>query len=130
MIYAFIRSFIGGLGRALMDFYIDNSLVINSLILCYGLLVFTAHRNYYMVLEKIILDLREGNQKFANSQIKKLSAKEYDGLRWERIKRRVWFPLLSEPKKFTFQIVTEKNLKKVFSLDELNHILQGAYRKK
>jgi len=130
MIYAFIRSLIGEVGRAILGFYVENSLGINTLVLCYGLLEFIAHRNYYMVLEKIILDLRENNQKFANSQIKKVSTKEYERLRWEMIRHKIWFPLLSEPQKATIQACTIKNLNKIFSLNKLNQLLQEANRKK
>jgi len=51
MINAFIRSSIGSLGRAIMDFYIENSLIINAIILMYAFLVFIGHRNYYIAVD-------------------------------------------------------------------------------
>ncbi|MDP2965406.1 MAG: hypothetical protein Q8N39_05120 [Pelolinea sp.] len=124
MIYAFIRSFIGGFGRALMDFYIANSLVINGLLLGYALIVFISHRNYFLALERIIVELgliKEGEK---NKLIRKVNSSDYTGLQWDKVRKGIWFPFISEPKKWTFRFCTTHYIKSEFSLEKINQFIK------
>jgi hypothetical protein len=124
MIYAFIRAYIGGFGRALMDFYIANSLVINGLILGYALIVFISQRNYYFALERIIIELgiiKEGEK---NKLIRKVNSTDYSGLQFDKVRKGIWFPFISEPKKWTFKFCTANYLKSEFSLEKINQFIK------
>jgi hypothetical protein len=130
MIYAFVRSLIGSFGRALMDFYIQNSLWINALILGYALLVVFAHRNYYIVLEKIFTQLRSSNEKFQREGLVKLTTNDYKKIDWQEIHRSVKFPLISEPKSWGIHLTGESFFQKQFTLEKLNEFLKSARNRK
>lgn len=124
MIYAFLRGFIGGFGRALMDFYIAYSLVINGLLLGYALIVFISHRNYFFALERIIVELgliKEGEK---DKLVRKVNSSDYKGLQWDKVRKGIWFPFISEPKKWTFRFCTTEYLKSEFSLEKINKFIK------
>ncbi|MCJ7520258.1 MAG: hypothetical protein MUO42_11390 [Anaerolineaceae bacterium] len=123
MIFAFIRSSIGSLGRAILDFYIANSLVINAIILLYALLVFIAHRNYFYALEKIFIQLAPSDVE--KKPLRKINPSQYNALAWNTLRKLIRFPLISEPKKWTFRYCTTGYLKKEFSLEKLNQFLKS-----
>ena len=123
MIFSFVRSLIGNFGRALMDFYINNGLLINGIILFYALLVFIAHRNYLIALEKIIIELRASNDNLQDKKIEKIIDSQYNNIRWGEVKKVIWFPFISEPKKWIFSVCTINYLKTEFSLEKINQIL-------
>jgi hypothetical protein len=126
MIYAFVRSLIGSFGRALMDFYIQNSLWVNALILGYALLVVFAHRNYYITLERIFTQLRSTNEKFQRDGLIKLTSSDYKKIDWQEIRRSVKFPLVSEPKSWGVNLTSESLFQKQFTLEKLNEFLKTA----
>ena len=105
MIFAIIRSNIGFFGRALMDFYIANSFLINILILFYALLVYVSQRKYLFVLHKIFtsLDLimkREGKEVL----LRKVNKSEHKKISWDQLRRQIWFPLIAAPGKLFFRL--------------------------
>ena len=119
-----VRSMIGVFGRALMDFYIANSLVINGLILGYALIVYISQRNYFFALERIIVELgliKEGEK---NKLIRKVNSSDYTRLKWDMVRKGIWFPFISEPKKWTFRFCTTNYLKSEFSLDKINQFIK------
>lgn len=130
MIYAFIRSFIGGFGRALMDFYIQNSLWINTLILGYALLVVISHRNYFVMLEKIFTQIRSSSDKFSKEGIIRLTDGDYKKLDWEIVRNQIRFPLVSEPGSWGVKLVNQSFLKKEFTIEKLNGLLKTIQMKK
>jgi hypothetical protein len=124
MIYAFIRNYIGGFGRALMDFYVANSLVINGLILGYALIVFLSHRNYFFALEKIIVELgliKEGEK---NKLVRKVNSTDLTSLMWDKVRKAIWFPFISEPKKWTFRFFSADYLKSEFTQEKINQFIK------
>ncbi len=130
MIYAFVRSLIGNFGRALMDFYIENSLWINGLILGYALLVVFAHRNYFAALEKIFLHLRSSNEKLQREGLVKLTENDHKKINWTEIHSQVKFPLISPPKSWGLKLSSAALLQKEFSLENLNEFLKAAHTRK
>jgi hypothetical protein len=130
MIYAFIRSWIGSFGRALMDFYIQNSLWINALILGYALLVVVSHRNYFNALEKILLHLRFNNQKFSREGISKLTTNDYRMIDWDEVKKSIKFPLVSEPKSWGVKAINQSYLSQEFTMEKLNEFIKTAKKQK
>lgn len=130
MIYAFIRSLIGNFGRALMDFYMQNSLWINALILGYALVVVFAHRNYYIALEKIFIHLRSSNEKFQRNALIRLTTDDLNKIDWQQIRCSVKFPLISEPKSWGVHWTNESFFQKQFTLEKLNEFLKVAHKGK
>lgn len=126
MIFAFIRSSIGSFGRALMDFYIANSFIINGLILLYAFIVFSAQRNYFFVLKSIFIELGLIKENEKNKLKRKINSADYKNLQWEKIRKAVWFPLISAPKKWTFQFCTTEFLMTEFSLEKINQFVKDA----
>jgi len=123
LIFAFVRSLIGNFGRRLMDFYIQNSLLINSLVLLYGLVVFISRRNYFVILEKLILEIKSKNPKFEKSVIKKISKRDYESISWETVRGEIKFPLFAAPKKWKLCVSSEKKIQEEFTIDVINNML-------
>jgi hypothetical protein len=124
MIYAFIRNYIGGFGRALMDFYVANSLVINGLILGYALIVFMSHRNYLYAIEKIIIELGLIKSGEKTKLVRKVNSTDLSRLQWDKVSKNIWFPFISEPKKLTFRFFTDKYLKLEFTQEKINQFIK------
>ena len=123
MIFAFVRSLIGSVGRAIMDFYIANSLVINSAILLYAVLVFLARRNYYFILNAILLET--GLLETGKSALKKtkLTKTDFAKINWDLLKSKVKFPFLALPRKWTLRLATKDVLLKQFSMENVNALV-------
>ena len=76
MVDAIIRSTIGDWGSALLDFYREYSLIINSVIFLYAMVVVFSRRTYYGMLDTLVprlMDTYEKEFKGRNSdQIQKI----------------------------------------------------------
>ena len=113
-----------------MDFYIHYSLIINSLILGYALLVVFAHRNYYVALEKIFSEIRSTNKKFTQKGITKVTTADHKNVNWDEIRKLIKFPFISEPRKWTIRFLKLEYLQQEFSVETLNGFLKEARIKK
>jgi hypothetical protein len=128
MIYAFIRGYIGGIGRAILDFYIANSLVINAIVLAYGLMVYLAHISYLsayrLVLEKLGVNIEKamktkGRKKYSSADL------NYRNLAWDEVRKAYWFPFIAPPKNWAIRLKTERVLRNHFSADNLAQLLNN-----
>ena len=117
MIFAFIRSSIGSFGRAIMDFYIENSLIINAIILMYAFLVFIGHRNYYIAVDVI---MKEAGIDLKSKKKMRFSQSALEKIEWGNIKKSIRLPFVSIPKKWGLFLCDEKFLKKEFTAEKLN----------
>ena len=131
MIYAFIRSYIGGFGRALMDFYIANSFVINAIVLIYGLLVYLAHisylKAYRFTLEKLGVDLTPMEK---DKPAKIPTRLDFTKLDWHEIARTYWFPLIAPPRSLWINIKTLAVLQHYFGKEQITALLKTPQEKK
>ena len=121
MILTIARSYIGSFGRTLMDTYIANSFFINMVILLYALIVYVAQRNYLFVLHKFFTHLnliKELDEK--NILLRKINKSDYKNFSWTQLRKRVWFPLIAAPGKWTFRICTTKYLEEEFTVKKIN----------
>ncbi len=129
MIYAFIRGYIGGFGRMLLDFYEANSLIVNAIVLAYGLCVYLAHisylKAYRLLLETLGVKL-EGSTK-SNYSKNKL---DYEKVDWNSLRRAYFFPLVSEPRSFLLKIKTNPVLRKLFNEQKVRGMLKTAEQSK
>jgi len=125
MIYAFIRGYIGGFGRMLLDFYEANSFVINAIILAYGACVYLAHISYLKAYRRILESLGiklEGSVK-SNYSIRK---EGYASLDWDAMRRSYFFPLVCEPRSFLVRFKTNPVLRNLFTEEKIRGMLQAA----
>ncbi len=131
MIFAFIRSYIGGFGRALMDFYIAHSFIINAIILGYGLLVYLAHisylKAYRFVLEKLGVDLAPVEK---NKPARIPAHLDFSKLDWDEIARTYWFPLIAPPRRWWMTFKTQAVLEHYFGEEQITTLLKQYKEKK
>lgn len=120
-IVAFIRGMIGNFGSSALDFYLQNSYVINGLILLYALLVVGARRSYqasWRVLSKAV-DARYHSyiQEKKRTQLERaLSRVE---LPWQEALQASHFPLITAPRGIWVYPRTLKTLRRLFEAHRL-----------
>lgn len=121
MFDAIIRGTLGEAGGAILDFYISNSLWINTIFLLYALVVVFAKRGYAEVKAAIKNDLinQFGEQVFSKSEKNFIKALERYQINWEAIAKQTKIPIISEEKSLVFWIKTPASLKKFFVPEKL-----------
>jgi hypothetical protein len=128
MLYAFIRGFIGGMGRAILDFYVANSLYINAIILAYALCVVLANQSYALGLHQIKIELEKSGKKLKNRSLLELkSALEDNSFPWRKVQASYWFPLITTPRRILMFPKNINKLKKIFNAEIL---MQGGRKQK
>lgn len=126
MIFAIIRSSIGSYGRAMMDFYIANSFPINAIILLYALIVFVSQRNYLFALHEIFVDLALIKEGEKGVLLRKVSKSDHQKISWDQLRKRVWFPLIAVPGRWTFQVCTTKYFIEEFTVEKINSFIDKS----
>jgi len=129
MVFVIIRSFIGSVGRAMMDFYIANSFIINGILLFYALVVYVSHRNYLNVLQKIFIELDLIKDGEKDKLIRKLSNADYKKISWEELRKKIWFPLISPPGKMSIRFCTTKYIMDEFTAENINSYINQIKKK-
>lgn len=129
MIYAFIRGYIGGFGRAILDFYLANSFVINALVLVYGLCVYLAHISYLsayrLVLQKLGINLKTALKNKRKKKPYSSSKLDFQQVSWDEVRRSFWFPFIAPPKRLLITLKTNGELRKNFSADNVAQLLNS-----
>ena len=129
MVYAFIRVFIGGLGRAILDFYVANSLYINAIILAYALCVVLANQSYSLGLRQIKMELEKSDKKLYKFSLRELQKSlNSRSFPWVQVQHSFWFPLIISPHRFLVFPKNLNSLKMIFTPDRL--IAEGQKQKK
>lgn len=127
MIDAFVRSFLGEWGGALLDFYLANSLWINALLLLYAGVVVFARRNYWQTLAAILSNLQErygeSLQKKTRAELKSLL--QMGELPWDKLLEGQWFPFIAVPKGFLIRIRNRETLQQLFNADILSEVFHA-----
>lgn len=124
LIFAFVRSLIGSVGRAIMDFYLANSLIINSIVLFYGLLVFIGRRNYSYILHLALSEAGIYDSEESRFLKKKLSRQDYEKIDWAAVRKQARIPYFVLPKKWLLVFTSEDQLTKKIQLDEINSLIE------
>jgi hypothetical protein len=125
MIYAFIRGYVGGFGRMLLDFYLANSFVINAFVLIYGACVYLAHISYLRAYRFILESLGVKLDTNAKGKGKKISKPlDFNRIDWDQTRRTYFFPLVSEPKSIWFRIKTNTTLRTLFNEENIKQMLK------
>lgn len=132
MVGPFIEAILGDVGRAILYFYRDNSLIINTLVLIYGLFMFITWNNLVRIYRYLIVEMakaahtsEELNRKKSNKKIRDII-----GVPWEKAVEASPFPFIARmgaliPRRKTVNnlqlLLDEKDL-----ADKTLKALQGA----
>ncbi len=103
-----------------MDFYLANSLIINSAVLLYGFLVFLGRRNYFFILNIILTETGVIDNNDSKLKKKKLDTSTYEKIDWRAIRKKMRLPFFTLPKKWAIKFNSENRIKSVFSQEEIN----------
>lgn len=59
MLRTLVAMMLGPIGMKLLEFYIEHSILINSIAMLYGILLTISHINYKRILDQVLLRIRE-----------------------------------------------------------------------
>jgi hypothetical protein len=121
MIDVLVRGFLGEWGQAILDFYQQNSVWINAIILLYFLIVILSQNNYKQTLTSLILAIEEKypgqfDKKTSKEIIRILGKKE---LPWQAVINTSKWPFIATPRQFYPQARNESSLKKLITIEIL-----------
>lgn len=121
MFDAIIRGTLGNFGSAILDFYIDYALWINSVLLFYALILMVAKRGYTRIKEvikhELIAHYGEGIAgKNERNFIKAVGRFRFD---WQAIAKETKIPILSTEKALYFRLKSPVFLKKHFTAEKI-----------
>ena len=132
MVGPFLEAFMGDLYISILYFYQDNSLILSSIILAYGLFMFAAWNNLLRIYRFLIVEMakdahtsEELNRKKSNKKIRKII-----GVPWEKAVEASPFPFIARIGALVPKRKTVENLQLLFDEKELADnvlkALQGA----
>lgn len=132
MVGPFIEAMLGEVGRAILYFYRDNSLIINSIVLVYGLFMFITWNNLVRIYRFLIVEMAkeahtsdELNRKKSNKKIRDII-----GVPWEKAVEVSPFPFIARIGALIPRRKTVENLKLLLDekdlADKTLKALQGA----
>jgi hypothetical protein len=121
MFDAIIRGTLGNFGSAILDFYIDYALWINSVLLFYALFLMVAKRGYTRIKEvikhELIAHYGEGiSGKNERNFIKAVERFQFD---WQALAKETKSPILSPEKALYFRSKSPAFLKKHFTPEKI-----------
>lgn len=121
MFDAIIRGTLGNFGSAILDFYIDYALWINSVLLFYALILLLAKRGYTRIKEAIknalIHHYGEAiSGKNERNFIKAVERFEFD---WRLLAKEAKMPILSPEKALYFRVKSPAFLEKHFTPEKI-----------
>jgi hypothetical protein len=132
MVGPFIEALMGDVGRAILYFYQDNALVINTVILLYGVFMFYCWNNLLRIYRFLIVEMakeahtsEELNRKKSNKKIRDII-----GVPWEKAIETSPFPYVARIGALLPKKKTVENLQTYFDekelADQVLKALQGA----
>lgn len=132
MVGPFIEAMMGDVGRAILYFYQDNALIINVVVLIYGLFMFAAWNNLIRIYRFLIVEMaraahtsEELNRKKSNKKIRKII-----GVPWEKAIETSPFPFIARIGAIVPKRKTVENLQLLFDekdlADKALKAIQGA----
>jgi hypothetical protein len=132
MVGPFLEALMGDVGRAILYFYRDNALVINAVILIYGVFMFASWQNLVRIYRFLVVEIAkdahlsdELNRKKSNKKIRKII-----GIPWERAIEQSPFPYIARMGALIPKRKSVENLQSLFDekdlADQALKALQGA----
>ena len=111
MLKIFVSLLLGSWGLKILNLYIENSAILNSIVFLYGIILVSSHVNYKRIINRWI----ERNYIIKNGKQKK---KKYNVFWEDEIKENSFFPLIAGQTSFITRRTTVKNLKKYLEKDK------------
>ena len=130
MVDAMLRGILGDYGEFVLDFYLENSLVINAILLFYAIIVSFSYRSYRSALTVLLNHLQENyTEKLQKKTTKELVyLLEKIDLPWQAALDAFRFPLIAQPRKLLPKVKNMEKLKELISIsvlaDQLKTILE------
>jgi hypothetical protein len=121
MINAYVRSLLGEWGSTVLDFYLENSLWINGILLLYVLIIVLSRRNYSITLYSLCTSLKTKYNSQVNGKNRKQLEKTLHkiDIPWDDALRSSKFPLITSPRGLLPQYKSTKTLQHIYSNDTL-----------
>jgi hypothetical protein len=120
MLDIIIRGTLGELGTAILDFYIENVIWINGIILLYALVLMLARKGYNQIKQGVQTELvsQFGKDVFVKSEKNFKKVMERANLDWDALAKQTRMPIISANKSFFFKVKSPDVLKDLFSADK------------
>lgn len=124
---AITRGLLGDFGSRILDFYIENALWINAIILLYAVSLILAKQGYAKITQIIKMELvavygeevQNKNVRWFNKTL------ERSPLDWREISKKTWIPIVSNKKSSGWFIKTPNALKKSFPPEKVHDLFHG-----
>lgn len=97
----------GPVGRAVIDFYLANHLILNSLVVLYGLILVVAHRNMKSIEQSILDSCGHGS---LNEETISFLRNQEEPTYWTNLFAAVKLPIISASKSMIFHRVNRDNV--------------------
>ena len=121
MVRAFIEGMLGEVGRQILYFYEANALVINSVVLTYGVFIYASWMNLVRIYRFLIVEMATAAHTSEELNRKKTNKKIRDtiGIPWEKAVDQAPFPFIARTGGLLPRRNTVENLKFYFSEKDL-----------
>jgi hypothetical protein len=131
IVQGIIKGFIGNWGMKVVEFYYNNSLWINGIILLYALVIFIAWKNYRIVSDFLINNISEQLAPKAKTWSKSEVTRNLKSIEipWLDARKRLTIPLLAKKDYFIPTIASVETIQKLFPQDVLIKVLQETNKK-
>lgn len=121
MVDVMVRGFLGEWGQAILNFYQQNSVWINAIIMLYFLVVILSQNNYKQTLANLILAIENNypgqfEKKTSKEIARMLNKKE---IPWQVVLNTSKWPFIATPRQFYPQARNESSLKKLIPIEIL-----------
>jgi len=129
---AFIRSFLGDWGSAMLDFYREYSFWINAAILLYALLIMFSRRTYRVIVNSLVSQMRNlyGNRLSGKDPEQVTAMLNKIDIPYAEVLKVTSFPFITSPLSILPHLKSEKALEKMMSRDVLASYLVAPQSRK
>lgn len=130
MIDVMVRGFLGEWGQAILNFYQQNSVWINAIILLYFMIVILSQNNYKQTLAGLIRAIEENfpgqfDKKTSKEIVRILGKKE---LPWQAVMNISKWPFIATPRQFYPHARNESSLKKLITIEILAEAIFNRHK--
>lgn len=124
MFDAIIRGTLGDVGTAVLDFYINNAMWINAILLLYAFCLVLAKRGYLHIKEAIKKELVQayGESITAKREKNFIKAVERHRFNWNMLAKETPIPFISPDNSVLFWFKSPNSLKKHFTAERIFQI--------
>jgi hypothetical protein len=131
IVQGILQGFLGNWGMKLVDFYYQNGLWINGIILLYALIIFVAWKNYRNVLEFLIENITEQMTPRSKTWSKSEVTRNMRSVEipWVEARKKITIPLMAKTDYFIPSIASIETIKKLYPKELLIKVVQENNKK-